>query len=645
MKSSFKFERVFTADISGSEDSNILTFSVASSEPALRADKNGKKFLEVLEISDAAIDFSRLVDNRSPLLFEHDRERQLGVVERAWIEDSRLYVTCKFSSNSFPQSILRDIRDGIRRNVSFGYIVQEITLDRETEDGIPIVHVVRYLPYEVSIVSIPQDATVGIDRAFESIDECEVPEEKEDKTKDAEDPATETSEKSNDEKAAPEAAPENSEQKAEEAPETKCAEEDSKETRACEEQEEKRSQEEHEEDSTESTQDIEEAEDAEKKARAAEVQEIRSLSELTNTKELAEKFISENRSLDEFKVEIKSLSTESNVTNKPTNKTMEKKLSLTKLLRGYTSKAPADFIESEEYKMNEEAKRSMGVSDYDIVLTPEMLRAFDGTEALNQIDYRPDLYTNFLRPESVLAKTGARVASVTGPSISFAVATSGLNAGWVGINGEVPSATMDFALKTMTPKKAGAYVDISHQSLIQDDPSATAIVMDDIVKAIDQVLDEGAVKGTGADGQPTGVAATSGINTVAVADVFSLSGVYEMERKIRESNDFGNLKWVMNAKNSYKFKTTPYSAVEQNKMLEEEGKIIGYDVVICNALDDNTIILGNFDELVMANFRGLMLKVVEDAALARKQAVEIVAHADVDFLVRRPRSFTKTTAA
>lgn len=644
MKSSFKFERVFTADASGSED-NMLTFSVASSEPYIRTDKNGKKFAEVLEISDAAIDFSRLVDNRAPLLFQHDEERQLGVVERAWIENGKLYVECKFSSNSFPQSILRDIRESIRRNVSIGYQVLEFTLDRGSVDGTPIMNVIRWLPLECSIVSIPADATVGIGRAFESIDECEVPEEKEDKTKDAEDPATETSEKSNDEKAAPEAAPENSEQKAEEAPETKCAEEDSKETRACEEQEEKRSQEEHEEDSTESTQDIEEAEEAEKKAREAEVQEIRSLSELTNTKELAEKFISENRSLDEFKVEIKSLSTESNVTNKPTNKTMEKKLSLTKLLRGYTSKAPADFIESEEYKMNEEAKRSMGVSDYDIVLTPEMLRAFDGTEALNQIDYRPDLYTNFLRPESVLAKTGARVASVTGPSISFAVATSGLNAGWVGINGEVPSATMDFALKTMTPKKAGAYVDISHQSLIQDDPSATAIVMDDIVKAIDQVLDEGAVKGTGADGQPTGVAATSGINTVAVADVFSLSGVYEMERKIRESNDFGNLKWVMNAKNSYKFKTTPYSAVEQNKMLEEEGKIIGYDVVICNALDDNTIILGNFDELVMANFRGLMLKVVEDAALARKQAVEIVAHADVDFLVRRPRSFTKTTAA
>lgn len=119
MKKTYTFNRAFAAeDITQGDAENTISFSVASSEPYIREDKNGKKFAEVLEISEAAIDFSRLVDNRAPLLFEHDRERQLGVVEKAWIEANKLYVQCKFSSNSFPQSILKDVKDNIRRNVS-----------------------------------------------------------------------------------------------------------------------------------------------------------------------------------------------------------------------------------------------------------------------------------------------------------------------------------------------------------------------------------------------------------------------------------------------------------------------------------------------------------------------------------------------
>lgn len=75
-------------------------------------------YYEVLEISENAIDFQRLVDCKSPLLFEHNTEKQIGVVTHAWIQNQKLYVTVKFSENDFAQEILGDIKDGIRRNVS-----------------------------------------------------------------------------------------------------------------------------------------------------------------------------------------------------------------------------------------------------------------------------------------------------------------------------------------------------------------------------------------------------------------------------------------------------------------------------------------------------------------------------------------------
>ena len=78
---------------------DLIAFSVASSEPYFRKTKNElltrqgiDAYWEVLEISDKAIDFVRLIDQRCPFIMEHDPNRQLGVVEKAYISNDKLYV-------------------------------------------------------------------------------------------------------------------------------------------------------------------------------------------------------------------------------------------------------------------------------------------------------------------------------------------------------------------------------------------------------------------------------------------------------------------------------------------------------------------------------------------------------------------------
>lgn len=385
---------------------------------------------------------------------------------------------------------------------------------------------------------------------------------------------------------------------------------------------------------------------AEAKAkREAEIAEIRSLGEITDNKTIAEDFITNNRSYEEFKEEVRKLKEQKLSTKE--NKTMDnetKKFSLTKALNMFTKNFKGNIEDTDEYKVIEENKRNLGITDADIVVTRENLRAFpNGSESLNQTDYRPDMYTENLRPQNVIAKTGCRVVDVDGPSISFSVATSGVNAGFVDLNGEIPSADMAWSLKTMVPKKLGAYVEIDYKALLQDRPSVEGIITTDIVKGLDQAKDEAILVGDGNNNKPVGIVATSGINEVPISGAFTLSGVYEMEKLIRDSNDYTDeLTFVCNSKNYYKYATTPYSATEQNRMLLEDGKMIGHNVVISNALNDNTVILGNFNELLVANFDGMRLKVVEDAQLSRKQAVEVQAFEAMDCLVRRPKSFTIT---
>ena len=610
-----KLTRDFAAE--NTENSGIYTFSVASSEPFERTDEKLGTYNEVLVISEEAINFVRLVDERCPFILEHDQTKQLGVVEKAYIADEKLYVDVKFSENGYAQRVLDDIKAGIRRNVSIGYMIEDYKIINDPQGGIPTMLVTKWQPYECSSVSCPADPTVGFQRSLE--------ENKETTEETTETTSEETTTTEEEKTVCPNCG------------HNPCTCEEDKQRKIAEEEAKKR--------------EIEEAAKREEEAklaaqkREAEIKEIRSLAELIDANELAEKFINENRSYNDFKEAVKEFkNTKERKLNVKENKTM--KFSLTKALNMFTKNFKGNIEDTDEYKVIEENKRTLGINDADIVVTRANLRGFpDGSESLNQTDYRPDMYTENLRPQNVIAKTGCRVVDVDGPSISFSVATSGVNAGFVDVNGEIPSADMAWALKSLTPKKLGAYVEIDYKALLQDRPSVEGIITDDIVRGLDQAKDEAILVGDGNNNKPVGIIATSGVNEVPISSAFTLSGVYGFEKEIRDSNDYSEvLTWVMNSKNYYTYATTPYSATEQNRMLLEDGKIIGHDVVICNALNDNTIILGNFNELLVANFDGMRLKVVEDAALSRKQAVEVQAFEAMDCLVRRPKSFTVSKA-
>jgi hypothetical protein len=99
-------------------DNGLYTFSVASSAPYERTREKLGTYNEVLEISENAINFVRLVDQRCPFLLDHDQTKQIGVVEKAYIADGKLYVDVRFSENSYAQRTLNDIKSGIRRNTS-----------------------------------------------------------------------------------------------------------------------------------------------------------------------------------------------------------------------------------------------------------------------------------------------------------------------------------------------------------------------------------------------------------------------------------------------------------------------------------------------------------------------------------------------
>lgn len=629
------YTREFEIDRSESLE---YVFSLCSDAPYERESKKFGVYDEVLVISEDSVDFSRLNSGACAFLRDHDPEKVLGVIVKAWIEGNKVKCKVKFSDREDVQEVVRDIQAGILTCTSVGYTIDKYHFS--TENGKKTMYADRFMIYEGSLVGIPADISVGYNRSLDREEhemQCngpkEKPEEKAEETPDGQKPAY----------------PEQNGSPCE----GECAKSPCEETgkKACGEQEKKSCEGECANSPCEGTEEKACGEQEKKpcegecaKSPCEEQEEIRSLGDLMECPELAEDFIREKRSYSDFKIAVKEQKAKLNV--KDTKKMNDNnKFSLRKALLnavGRMSNEEASF----ERGVIEENKRRFGVTDADIVVTKAQLRDFNGTEALNQTTYKPGMYAPVLRAPVTKDAVGTRKVAVAGQSISFSVATSGLNAGYVDINGEIPSATMDFTLKTMTPKKYGCFVDVSYQSLLQDDPSAEAVIMEDIGKALAQTADYAFFNGLSGNNQPVGLLNVANVNTVTLSGAPTLGKALEFEKKIRESFDYsGDLKWVFGTDAYYQWASTPYSAKEQNRMLldPDTRKCLGYDAFIDHNIPASAVILGNFGEALEANFDGISIRVVtEDKDLSRKQAIEIQAFAANDYVFRRPKSFCKS---
>lgn len=119
---------------------------------------------EVLDHSPGSMISTRL-ENGAAVLWNHDHNAQIGVVESARIDGDRVgRALLRFSRRASAQEVWDDIVDGVIRHISVGYFVRAITTE-EREGETDKVTITEWEPYEISLVSIPADPSVGVGRS------------------------------------------------------------------------------------------------------------------------------------------------------------------------------------------------------------------------------------------------------------------------------------------------------------------------------------------------------------------------------------------------------------------------------------------------------------------------------------------------
>lgn len=132
---------------------------------------------EILCHDEECINLERFNNGLGTVLFNHDRDAVVGHIEKVWLEDNRGKALVRFDTDEQSETIFQKVQSGTLQGVSVGYSIKRYEVldekDSVSSNGRfkgPDTYVVTdWEPLEISIVSVPADATVGVGRSAEEI--------------------------------------------------------------------------------------------------------------------------------------------------------------------------------------------------------------------------------------------------------------------------------------------------------------------------------------------------------------------------------------------------------------------------------------------------------------------------------------------
>lgn len=261
-----------------------------------------------------------------------------------------------------------------------------------------------------------------------------------------------------------------------------------------------------------------------------------------------------------------------------------------------------------------------------------------------------------LRAHCRVLELGAQFLSGLKFSRTFPVESNISGGFWCSENPgvDVSSSDSSFAARTLSPHALQCTTSISRQLLGQSSPDLDAWIDQRIAKAHALSLDNAAINGTGANAQPVGLLATSGIGSVAIgasggsptSDVINA-----LEAAVSLANgDDGSMGYLTNSTMRSRLrKTSALTSIYSGVPLWTDGKLLDAPAAVSNQVpstltkgsngDCSAIIAGAWDQLLLGEFFGALEIISDPFSLARQGMLEITSFAMYDVLVLQPAAF------
>ncbi len=569
-------------------DAKTFQFPFSSEQPVKRYFGN-----EVLSHRSEDVDLSRLNDG-APLLFNHDPDKPIGVVERAWVDEKkkRGYAQVRFSSNPFAQEVMRDVEDGILRGISVGYMINNM---EERGDNVVATN---WSPYELTVAVIPSDASIGFGRSLVA-EEAAIA-------------------------ASPDQQPEPVEM--ENTPDLEVI----------------RS----------------EAVEAERSriASISAMGEKFGMSDLSRELIDGGRSVDEAREAILSKIEIRNEVMEQPIAAQQTPVVLNheedvKHFSFVRALNALANPADRHAQEAASYEreVSDATAKRYGRSPAGFLVPNEVLNRdlTVGTNAdggfLVETELDSGSFIDLLRNKSaIIGQGGATMLQGLQGMVAVPKMSSSSTAYWVGEGSAPTESQQAFEQINLAPKTVGAFVDYSRRLLLQSSIGVENMIREDLARVLALEIDRAAIYGTGSSNQPKGIKNVTGVGSVTIAGGAGTYGTFAeyiaAETSVAAANaEIGSMRYIISANARGALKSTE-KATNTGMFVYEDGRINGYEALVSNQLANSDAIFGATNNLLCGMWSGLDLA-TDPYTGATAGNTRIIALQDMDFAVRYPEAF------
>lgn len=621
------FERTFAL-------SRAIDATARTAELAFSSEEPYERWwgIEILDHSPGSVNLERLADGRHPLLLNHDTEDQIGVVDTASVGTDRVgRAVARFGRSAQAEEIFNDVQDGIRTLVSVGYQIDELEAEEKGETGemvkrrmtfaefqasmkelhgedcferqhaarapnvvetLPTFRVMVWTPYEISIVSIPADATVGVGRALES---PAIPATQKPKESKMSDSVIEVQNHAAEEKARVTAIRATAEAYAKYG-----------------------------------AKDLALEYIAEGKSLPDFQNAVMTLMATSHTADAGAAGIGLGKKEVQRYSVLRAI--RAMVDKDWTSAAFERECHKEILKRAGLDEAPNNgFYVPYEIQKRDLSSGSPSAGGY-LVATDNLGGSF----------------IDMLRNRAVVAKLGATMLPGLQGNVTIPKQTGANTAYW--LTNETTAITegnLTLGQLALAPKNVGAYQEISRQLMLQSSPAADALVMNDLAKVLALAIDSAAINGSGSSGQPTGVINTAGIGSVTGTSI-ALAGIIEFQTDVAGGNALAEncgylttplIAGLLAARQRFSSTDTP---LWEGNILD--GKVLGFRAMSSLQCPTGDILFGDFSQVVIGEW-GMLEIALNPYANFTAAITGVRAIQTVDVGVRQAGAFSLATSA
>ena len=603
LKTGMLFREVQISDVA---EDRTVSVAFSSEEPVERFFGT-----EVLDHDARSIRLGRLRE-MGPLLVNHDPNDLVGKVEDVTVGQDRVArAQVRFGKSDRAEEVFQDVKDGIRSGISVGYHIH--TLEEQDDKGDEkSFRATDWEPMEISLVTIPADASVGVGR---SVDDSFITRIKPliEEVK----PMTDKVEVVN-----------------EPAPSV----------------------------------DVEQIKKEARRGEVSRVQDLIALGGKFNKGDLAHQYIDGGRSVEEMrKAILDDYETPSPaVQSAPDNLDMEPKekraysmfRAINASASGNWSNAGLEREASDEIakRLGKEPRGFYAPSDIEWGQRDMTVGSATAGGNLKGTDLLASDFVDALRPKLVLADLGSKMMTGLVGDVAIPALNARTSTYWVAESGVPTEGSPTVRQITMAPKTVGAYVDISRKLSKQGTPDAENLFRNDMVQQVASAIDTVGINGGGSN-EPTGILQTSGIGAVNMGDnglAPTWESVVNNVREVSIDNALGgNLAFLTNPKVVAKMRNVVrVSSTDSRFIMDDRNDLFGYRVVQTNNVPStlskgtsssvcSAFIFGNFADLIIGQWGGTDV-LVDPYTGSGSGTIRVVVFADVDIAVRHAQSFSAT---